>query len=125
HGTEGWRSARPDRDRERQSSVTSRAVVALVASAGLSVAIGGGRSALAVHLTTDVPLSIASEDVQRYREDGEDVVVIDLRPGEATRQGLLPRARSVPLAERRRRESEIPRSARVVLYAGTTEEAAA
>lgn len=105
--------------------MTSRAVVALVASAGLSVAVGGGRPALAVHITTDVPLSIASEDVQRYREAGEDVVVIDLRPAEAFRAGHLPRARSVPLAELRRRESEIPRSGRVVLYAGTTEEAAA
>ena len=81
--------------------------------------------ALAVHVSTDVPLAIACEDVQRYREAGEDVVLIDLRPPEAFRSGHLPRARSLPLDEVRRREAEIPRTGRVVLYASTPEEAAA
>jgi rhodanese-related sulfurtransferase len=65
------------------------------------------------------------EDVQRYREAGEDVVVVDLRPPDAFRTGHLPRARSLPLGELRGREAEIPRSGRVVLYAATPEEAAA
>lgn len=85
----------------------------------------GSLPALAVHVSTDVPLAIACEDVQRYREAGEDVVLIDLRPTEAFRSGHLPRARSLPLDEVRRREAEIPRTGRVVLYASTPEEAAA
>jgi rhodanese-related sulfurtransferase len=85
----------------------------------------GSPPALAVHVSTDVPLAIACEDVQRYREAGEDVVLIDLRPPEAFRSGHLPRARSLPLDEVRRREAEIPRTGRVVLYASTPEEAAA
>jgi rhodanese-related sulfurtransferase len=105
--------------------VTSRAWAALIASAGLAVAGGGGMPVLAIHVSTDIPLSIAPEDVRRYREAGEDVVVIDLRPPEAFRAGHLPRARSLPLDEVRQRETEIPRTGRVVLYAGTPEEAAA
>ena len=98
---------------------------ALVTAAGLTLAAGGGTPALAVHISTDVPLAIAPEDVQRYREAGEDVVVVDLRPPDAFRAGHLPHARSLPLGELRRREAEVPRAGRVVLYAGTPEEAAA
>ena len=97
--------------------------------AGLLTCVGltavGSLPALAVHVSTDVPLAIACEDVQRYREAGEDVVLIDLRPPEAFRSGHLPRARSLPLDEVRRREAEVPRTGRVVLYASTPEEAAA
>ena len=100
-----------------------RAWAGLWACVGLTAV--GSLPALAVHVSTDVPLAIACEDVQRYREAGEDVVVIDLRPLEAFRSGHLPRARSLPLDEVRRREAEIPRTGRVVLYASTPEEAAA
>ena len=85
----------------------------------------GSLPVLAVHVSTDVPLAIACEDVQRYRDAGEEVVVIDLRPPEAFRSGHLPRAWSLPLDQVRRREPEIPRTGRVVLYASTPEEAAA
>ena len=51
--------------------------------------------------------------------------MIDLRTPEAFRTGHVPRARSLPLAEIRQREAEIPRTGRVVLYAGTPAEAAA
>ena len=79
--------------------MTSRAWAALIASAGLTVATGGAMPALAIHVSTDVPLSIAPEDVQRYREADENEV--------------------------RQREAKVPRTGRVVLYAGTPEEAAA
>lgn len=105
--------------------MTGRACVRLVLAAGLTVAGAGEPLALAFHAATDVPLAIAPEDVQRYREAGEEIVVIDLRPPEAFRAGHLSHARSVPLGEMRRRETEIPRAGRVVLYAGTPEEAAA
>ena len=97
---------------------------AMVASAGLTVGAGGAPGH-AVHVPGDTPLAIAPEDVQRYRDAGEDVVVVDLRPPDAFRAGHLPRARSLPLGELRRREAEVPRSGRVVLYAATPEEAVA
>lgn len=103
--------------------MSARAWAGLLACVGLTAV--GSLPALAVHVSTDVPLAIACEDVQRYREAGEDVVLIDLRPPEAFRSGHLPRARSLPLDEVRRREAEIPRTGRVVLYASTPEEAAA
>jgi rhodanese-related sulfurtransferase len=103
--------------------VSARAWAGLLACVGLTTV--GSLPARAVHVSTDVPLAIACEDVQRYREAGEDVVLIDLRPPEAFRSGHLPRARSLPLDEVRRREAEVPRTGRVVLYASTPEEAAA
>ena len=95
----------------------------MIACVGLTAV--GSLPALAVHVSTDVPLSIACEDVQRYREAGEDVVVIDLRPPEAFRAGHLPRARSLPLARCGGARRRSPRTGRVVLYASTPEEAAA
>lgn len=96
----------------------------LAVSAGLTLGVGGG-AALAVHAPTDSPLAIAPEDVQRYREAGEEIVVIDLRPVEAFRRSHVRRARSLPLEDLRRRLGEIPRAGRVVLCAATPEEAAA
>lgn len=105
--------------------MTARAWVGLIAAGGLAVVAGGGTTAHAIHASTDAPLSIAPEDVQRYRSAGEEVVVIDLRPADAFAAGHLPRAKSLPLGEVRQREAEIPRAGRVVLYAGTPAEAAA
>ena len=85
-----------------------------------SVLVGDGRPALAVYAPADTPLSISAEDVQRYGEAGEEVVVIDLRPADAFRAGHLPRARSLPLGELKWRTAEIPRVGRVVLHAGTS-----
>jgi rhodanese-related sulfurtransferase len=104
--------------------MTARAWIGALAAVGVILA-AGARPAVSVHVAGDAPLAIASEDVRRYRDAGEDVVVIDLRPAEAFRAGHVPRARSLPLGEVRRREAEIPRTGRVVLYAGTPEEAAA
>jgi rhodanese-related sulfurtransferase len=80
--------------------VSACAWAAVLAFVGLTAV--GSLPALAVHVSTDV-----------------------LRPPEAFRSGHLPRARSLPLDEVRRREAEIPRTGRVVLYASTPEEAAA
>jgi rhodanese-related sulfurtransferase len=103
--------------------VSTRVWAGLLAGVGLTAV--GTLPVLAIHVSTDAPLAIACEDVQRYREAGEEVVVIDLRPPESFRSGHLPRARSLPLGEVRQREAEIPRTGRVVLYASTPEEAAA
>ena len=103
--------------------MTARGWTATLALVGVTAAVGA--PAWAIHTSTDTPLAIAPEDVQRYREAGEEVLVIDLRPAAVFSKGHLPRARSLPLGEVKRREAEIPRSGRVVLYAATPEEAAA
>jgi rhodanese-related sulfurtransferase len=104
--------------------VTARAWAAGLALGGVA-AVAGGNAAWAIHTSADVPLAIAPEDVQRYRDAGEEVIVIDLRPAASFAKGHLPHARSMPIAEVKRREPEVPRSGRVVLYAATPEEAAA
>ena len=104
--------------------MSARSLAGLLLAAGLAVG-ATERPLLAFHAGADVPLAIAPEDVQRYREAGEEIVLIDLRPPDAYRAGHLSHARSLPLAEIRRREPEIPRAGRVVLYARTPEEAAA
>ena len=97
----------------------------LAFAGGLVLGGGVAAPALAVHVPTDTPLAIACEDVQRYREAGEALVVIDLRPVEAFSRSHVAHARSVPLADFRRRQGEVPRTGRVVLYGDTPEEAAA
>lgn len=84
-----------------------------------------GAPAWAVHAPTETPLAIAPEDVHRLQQAGETVVLIDLRPVDAFVRGHAAGARSVPLAELRRRQAEIPRAGRVVLCGGTAQEAAA
>ena len=79
--------------------MTARVWVGLIAAGGLAAVVGGGTLAHAIHASTDAPLSIAPEDVQRYRDAGEEVVVIDLRPPDAFAAGHLPRAKSLPLGE--------------------------
>lgn len=98
---------------------------ALAAATGLALGAAGGVPAFAVHVPTDVPFAIAPEDVQRYREAGEEVVLIDLRSPDAFQRSHVARAWSLPLGDLRRRQGEIPRAGRVVLYAGTPEEAGA
>jgi rhodanese-related sulfurtransferase len=85
----------------------------------------GPRPASAIHTGADVPLAIAPEDLQRYREAGEQVTVVDLRPPGAFQAGHVTGARSLPIADLRRRLGEIPRTGRVALYAATPEEALA
>src|SRR5262249_59268178 len=121
----GGRSGSPRRDREGEEAVSARAWAGVIAAARLAVGGTGEPPALAFHAPAEAPLAIAPEDVQRYREAGEEVVVIDLCPPDAFRAGHLSHARSVPLGEMRRREAEVPRAGRVVLYGGTPEEAAA
>ncbi|HWC01694.1 MAG TPA: rhodanese-like domain-containing protein [Methylomirabilota bacterium] len=102
---------------------TRRRVLAAVA--WIALVAGSPVPAMAVHASTETPLAIAPEDVQRYLEAGEVIVVIDLRPLDSFRQGHVTRAQSLPVAELRRRQAEIPRAGRVVLCGATPEEAAA
>jgi rhodanese-related sulfurtransferase len=84
---------------------------------GTAVPAGAG------HEGAEAPLAIAAEDLHRYRDAGEDVTVVDLRPADQYRGGHLPRARSIPLAELPARRAEVPRTGRVVLYAASEAEA--
>jgi len=61
-------------------------------------------------------LWIPPEYAKRLLDAGEPMVFVDLRPLEEFRMSRLPGARSVPLAELRRRHAEVPRTGRVILY---------
>ena len=74
-----------------------------------------GRPASAAHGSAGpVPL-IPPAELRALLDAGQRPLLIDLRPAEAFRRGHLPGARSIPLAELRRRHVEIPRG-RVILY---------
>jgi rhodanese-related sulfurtransferase len=52
--------------------------------------------------------------LRRLRED--DVIVLDVRPGEEYRAGHIPGARSVPIAELEGRLDELPQNRQIVAY---------
>lgn len=81
--------------------------VALVVLAG---------SARAGHDEEEPVNLIAPDQVKRLLDIGEKIAFIDLRDAPAFRQGRLPQARSLPIAELGKRWAEIPRSGRVILY---------
>lgn len=90
------------------------------ALAVLGTVLLAARPVPALHSGADAVLSIAPDDLQRYREAGETVTVIDLRPPEAFRKAHVTGARSIPIGELRRQLTAVPRTGRVALY-GTTE----
>jgi rhodanese-related sulfurtransferase len=57
-----------------------------------------------------------SLDELRRRMRDDDVTVIDVRPEEEFRSGHIPGARSIPVAQLKRRLSEIPKKKEVVAY---------
>jgi len=57
-----------------------------------------------------------SLDELRRRMRDDDVTVIDVRPEEEFRAGHIPGARSIPVAQLKRRLSEIPKKKEVVAY---------
>jgi rhodanese-related sulfurtransferase len=57
-----------------------------------------------------------SLDELRRRVRDDDVTVIDVRPEEEFRAGHIPGARSIPVAQLKRRLSEIPKKKEVVAY---------
>jgi rhodanese-related sulfurtransferase len=65
----------------------------------------------------------SAEHVRRFLDAGERVVLVDVRPATAYRQGRLPGARSIPLGELERRSAEVPRTGRVILYGDSIVEA--
>jgi rhodanese-related sulfurtransferase len=73
----------------------------------LAAAYLGGRDALE---------PVTREELARRLEDGDELVVLDVRPVEEHAAGHLPGAVSIPLSELRRRLRELPRDREIVAY---------
>jgi rhodanese-related sulfurtransferase len=58
---------------------------------------------------------VSGKELMRRVRDGE-VMVLDVRPAEEYRAGHIPGARSVPVAELRKRLAELPKNREIVAY---------
>ena len=59
---------------------------------------------------------VTREELARRLEDGDELVVLDVRPAEEHQAGHLPGAVSIPVSELRRRLAELPRDREIVAY---------
>jgi rhodanese-related sulfurtransferase len=59
---------------------------------------------------------VTREELARRLQDGDDLVVLDVRPAAEHAAGHLPGAVSIPLAELRRRLAELPTDREIVAY---------
>jgi rhodanese-related sulfurtransferase/DNA-binding transcriptional ArsR family regulator len=59
---------------------------------------------------------ITHQELARRLEEGDELVVLDVRPAEEHAAGHLPSAVSIPVAELRRRLAELPRDREIVAY---------
>ena len=59
---------------------------------------------------------ITRQELARRLADGDELVVLDVRPTEEHAAGHLPGAVSIPVAELRRRLAELPRDREIVAY---------
>jgi rhodanese-related sulfurtransferase len=59
---------------------------------------------------------VTREELARRLQDGDPLVVLDVRPGAEHAAGHLPGAISIPVAELRRRLAELPADREVVAY---------
>jgi rhodanese-related sulfurtransferase len=59
---------------------------------------------------------VTREELARRLEDGDDLVVLDVRPAAEHAAGHLPGAASIPVRELRRRLAELPRDREIVAY---------
>jgi rhodanese-related sulfurtransferase len=59
---------------------------------------------------------VTREELARRLEDGDDLVVLDVRPTAEHAAGHLPGAVSIPVVELRRRLAELPRGREIVAY---------
>jgi ArsR family transcriptional regulator len=95
--------------------------LAWCALAAIVTAAGASRAEASHGAPVTAPI-VHVEQVKRLLDEGQAVVLVDLRPEEGFRQGHLPGARSVPLRQLRRRYGEIPSTRPVVLYCACPEE---
>jgi rhodanese-related sulfurtransferase len=59
---------------------------------------------------------VTREELARRLQDGDDLVVLDVRPAAEHAAGHLPGAVSIPVHELRRRLAELPRDREIVAY---------
>ena len=59
---------------------------------------------------------VTRQELARRLQDGDDLVVLDVRPAAEHAAGHLPGAVSIPVAELRRRLAELPRDREIVAY---------
>src|SRR5215218_49946 len=59
---------------------------------------------------------VTREELARRLQDGDNLVVLDVRPAEEHAAGHLPGAVSIPLAELRQRLAELPGDREIVAY---------
>jgi rhodanese-related sulfurtransferase len=59
---------------------------------------------------------VTRQELARRLQDGDDLVVLDLRPAVEYAAGHLPGAVSIPVDELRRRLAELPRGREIVAY---------
>jgi rhodanese-related sulfurtransferase/DNA-binding transcriptional ArsR family regulator len=59
---------------------------------------------------------VSREELARRLEDGEPMVILDVRPASEHAAGHLPGAVSIPVEELRRRLAELPRDREIVAY---------
>jgi sulfur-carrier protein adenylyltransferase/sulfurtransferase len=59
---------------------------------------------------------VTAEQVKFFLDNGEKLVLVDLRPAQEFKLKRLPGARSIPLAELKQRFNEVPRAGRIILY---------
>jgi rhodanese-related sulfurtransferase len=59
---------------------------------------------------------VTREELARRLDDGDDLVVLDVRPAAEHTAGHLPGAVSIPVGELRRRLAELPRDREIVAY---------
>ena len=85
-------------------------LAALVLVAAAVTPAGGG------HPQSGPLLTIDPASLQRLRDEGRPLALIDVRPAGAYARGRLPGARSIPLDALVPRRSEVPAAAIVVLY---------
>jgi rhodanese-related sulfurtransferase len=81
---------------------------------GLSIILGG--VARADHPAEGFANIIPATAVKRILDNGDHVILIDLRPAHEFHQKRLPKALSIPSNEMEKRLREIPRFGRVILY---------
>jgi rhodanese-related sulfurtransferase/DNA-binding transcriptional ArsR family regulator len=59
---------------------------------------------------------VTRQELARRLQQGEELVVLDVRPAEEHAAGHLPGAVSIPISELRRRLAELPRDREIVAY---------
>ena len=81
---------------------------------GLSIVFGG--EAQADHPAEAFANMIPAAGVKRILDNGDHLILIDLRPANEYRKKRLPKAVSIPSTEMEKRLREIPKFGRVILY---------